>query len=76
MDFSRACVFLSNQAKVEAGTGGTETENEDRNSIKLDAWHVLFVGRNGRCRFIVADIIPTSYGVFVCVCIDVIDIYR
>ena len=65
MDLSRNCLILPSAAKVGAGTGGRETENEDRNSIKLDGWHVSFVG-NGRCRFIAADIIPTSYGVCVC----------
>ena len=38
----RVCLILSSAAKVEAGSGGRETKNEDRNSIKLDGWHVLF----------------------------------
>ena len=67
------CVFadalrllgFSSQAKVEAEACGEETKNEDRNSIKLDGWHVSFVG-NGRCRFIVADIILARNCVCVC----------
>ena len=40
-------------------------------AINLDDWHVSFVG-NGRCRFIVAEIIPMSHVVCVCgVCVCV-----